>query len=986
MNKQIDKPLRKFFLFFIFTLFISANFVFADNEEDSDEEVIVKPAKVELGRPVSFGKDILPIFKAKCLACHSSSEAESEVNLESLETIKKGGDSGELFVVKDPEKSLLYQVVTRNADSPMPPLPNEAEATMLTPKEVGLIRQWILEGAKADPKGISRKINWRPVPAQVKSIYSLDISNEGRFVAYGRANQIYVQDLLSGEQSFKLLDPNLASIKYHEKSMYPGGAAHRDSVYSLSFSDDGQWLASGGYRVVKLWKRSAKTPNHSVKTDQQVVKSVVTSDGTILAEAGADHVIRLRQLSDGKVLKELKGHTDLVTGIQIRSLSADSSNLDITKKLAALELVSVSKDQTVKIWNLTDGSLKYSLKTPSVLHAVLFNKDGSQILSAGVDSVIRLWKNDPALYQDDSKPGKPVLEIKGHSKPVTALALVESTGTQIVSGSEDGTVRLWNLADGKELKNLNHQSPVTAVAVSSEGKRIASSGGNLVRLWNLADGKQVAELKGDQTLQIKLKKTEDEVTIAKQQVAHLNSIVKSKEKDVKDREETIKKSKARKEETAKKLKEAQTKEKAEADSLEKVKKEAPQADKEKKKLTEEEKKAAKKKEDDFKKKLAGAEKKYTAAKDALDKAILSDKSAVRAITLNERSLVGAKKRLELSKADEKTGTEHQKTLEASQKNAQKLFTDSVKNVSSLQFSANGKTLVTSGGLSIIQLWNSENGIFVDSFSAHSKPVTQAQILADGRIVSVSQDQNVFIWNSIPVWKYAGVIGPNSEKPLDVGQSQLVSRVMAVDFSNDGKMLVTGGGAPSRNGELKIWDLSNRKLIRTIEKAHTDTVMGVEFSYDSKKIASASADKFVKVFETSTGKYIRSFEGHTNYVLDVSWKADSLTLASAGADNVIKVWNSETGEQRRTIKGFSKQVASVQFIGVGDDFVSCSGDHLVRLHKMSNGKMLLNYTGATEFAHAVAASKNGEVVASGGQDGIVRIWRGKNTKPVKTLSP
>ena len=81
------------------------------------------------------------------------------------------------------------------------------------------------------------------------------------------------------------------------------------------------------------------------------------------------------------------------------------------------------------------------------------------------------------------------------------------------------------------------------------------------------------------------------------------------------------------------------------------------------------------------------------------------------------------------------------------------------------------------------------------------------------------------------------------------------------------------------------------------------------------LATCGADKFVKVFEVPSGKFLKSFEGHTHHVLDVGWKADGKLLASAGADNVVKVWDYEKGEQVRTIGTQArKQMTRLVFIG------------------------------------------------------------------------
>ena len=68
------------------------------------------------------------------------------------------------------------------------------------------------------------------------------------------------------------------------------------------------------------------------------------------------------------------------------------------------------------------------------------------------------------------------------------------------------------------------------------------------------------------------------------------------------------------------------------------------------------------------------------------------------------------------------------------------------------------------------------------------------------------------------------------------------RVLAIDFSPDGKLMATGGGEPSRSGEVKLWDLATGTLVRSLDSLHTDTVFGLRFSPDGLKLATASADQ------------------------------------------------------------------------------------------------------------------------------------------------
>src|SRR6185503_19234046 len=116
---------------------------------------------------------------------------------------------------------------------------------------------------------------------------------------------------------------------------------------------------------------------------------------------------------------------------------------------------------------------------------------------------------------------------------------------------------------------------------------------------------------------------------------------------------------------------------------------------------------------------------------------------------------------------------------------------------------------------------------------------------------------------LPKWKLQLVMEPgeSTKPPID--------RVLALAFSPDGKILASGGGIPSRDGELLLWNAADGSLLREISGAHSDTVFDLSFTPDGSMLASAGADKFARVFDMKTGKLVKSFEGHTNHVLGVA---------------------------------------------------------------------------------------------------------------------
>lgn len=293
-----------------------------------------------------------------------------------------------------------------------------------------------------------------------------------------------------------------------------------------------------------------------------------------------------------------------------------------------------------------------------------------------------------------------------------------------------------------------------------------------------------------------------------------------------------------------------------------------------------------------------------------------------------------------------------------------------------------KSAVAAGRANQVHVYDAGSGTFIRTLidpalaaakASHSSIVEALAYSPDGKYIASGSYQEVSLWDA-----HTGIL----RRKL----AGFVDRVVALAFSPDGKLLATGGGAPTEDGEIKVFEAATGKLITDIKNGHSDTVFGVCFSPDGAKLATCGADKFVKVFELPTGKFVKAFEGHTHHVLDVGWRADSKLLASAGADNVIKVWDYEKGEQVRTIVGHTKQITRLLFIGTTPQVVTCSGDQSVRFWNVDNGGVQRMFGGSGDFLYAVGVSPDGAVVAAGGEEGIVRLYNGANGQLLKALLP
>ena len=920
----------------------------------------IEPAAVNLGRPVDFQKDVYPFLEANCVGCHNVAVDEGKLNLEEVETIVKGGKRGPAVVPKQPEKSLLFLLASRAQKPAMPPLPNEVDAHALTAQQVGILKQWILEGATGGGGATQQAIHWQPLPSGIKSVYSVVLSPRTKTVAAGRGNQISLYDIATGRELGQLFDPTLSSLQFDGKPMYPQGAAHRDYVHSLAFSPDGNLLASGGYRAVKLWERPQNEKAFTVAGEQPATAIALSADQKLFAIARGDNSIQIAQAADGKITKTLTGHSAPVKGL---AFSPDGT-----------KLYSASADKSLRGWNLADGALLWQAESPAPMRDLAINKDGTLAVTAEEDNKLRVWSTAPEQKKgEDGKPVPiaPVRELAGHGKAVASVALVLPAGTQVLSGSEDGTVRVWDLNSGNQVRSMNHGGVVTDVAASADGKAFAStSTANTAKLWNAANGQQIAEVKGSIPLQHQLDAVNEDKTVAEQLAKLADDAEKAADKNVKDREAAVKTAQEAKQkaddavkEPQKKADEAQAKLKAAQDEL------------------------AKKTDDKgLQKKVEDAQKEATKLADELKKVLDAQAAAARSLELGQKSVETAKADLEKAKAK---NAEAKKVLETATVAAKKAGDDAgaaAKPLHAVAFSADGKLFATAGDDQIVQLWSATDGQPIGTLAGHAGPIQHLMFGAGDALISASADKSVIAWRMNAPWKLVATLGPAGDNPLDLTTSLFANRILALDFSPDGKLLATGGGEPSRSGELMIWSIPERKLVKNIEDAHSDTVLGVEFSRDGLSLVSGAADKFVKTFEVQTGKSIRSFEGHTHHVMDVTWKADQTTLASAGADNAIKVWDANTGEQKATISNYTKQVTAIQFIGTSENVVSSGGDKTVRFHRTSNRQNYRSFSGNTDYVYSVAATPDEKLVVAGGEDGTVRVWNGQNGQVLFNFAP
>jgi WD40 repeat protein len=204
-------------------------------------------------------------------------------------------------------------------------------------------------------------------------------------------------------------------------------------------------------------------------------------------------------------------------------------------------------------------------------------------------------------------------------------------------------------------------------------------------------------------------------------------------------------------------------------------------------------------------------------------------------------------------------------------------------------------------------------------------------------------------------------------------------VLAAAFSPDGKRIASA----SADRTVKVWDSVTGQVHLTLAR-HTKRVTCVAFSPDGKRIVSGSEDGMIRMWDADTGEELRVFTGNNGIIKSVAVNPDGKRIVSGSEDRTVKVWDADTGEVLRILNGHTREVNCVAIDSAGKRIVSGSADWTVKVWDADTGKLLHSLEGHTDTAHSVAISSDGKRIVSGSADNTLIIWDSNTEKKARTL--
>ncbi|MFO1501293.1 MAG: protein kinase [Verrucomicrobiota bacterium] len=573
------------------------------------------------------------------------------------------------------------------------------------------------------------------------------------------------------------------------------------------------------------WQQQAHLDLFTFRGHAAAVRSVAFSpDGRRLVTVSDDQTVKVWEADTGRELPPLRGHTNQVTSAVF---SPDGNHI-----------ATASWDETARIWDASTGQeVRRLVGHGSRLSAVAFSPDGKRVATASWNSTAKLW---------DADTGKELLTLAGHNGSVSAVAF-SADSERVATGSEDRSAIIWDVATGKALHSLKgpkgHTTIIWSLAFSRDGNRIVTAGGDqVVKVWDANTGAHQFTFSSHYAPVLGVAFSPDGMRV-----------------------------------------------------------------------------------------LSGGEDQMALIWDPNNGRVIQ---TLKGHTGSILALAFSRDGRQVATASD-DGTV--KLWDPAQQRGQKRLIGHSSSIVAAEFTRDGRQLVTGSWDRTANLWDPVTGQILTTFRGHSNAINAVAISPDGkRLLTGSSDRTAKLWDTasgaemVTLPGHRGVVtsvawSPKGDRVVtgsedysaqvwDAGTGRKLHRlighkgpVRAVAWSSDGAWIATG----SDDRLAKIWNASTG-IEQATARGHSERVASVAFAADGQRLVTGSEDRTARTWKTTNGQELVKFVGHTARLVCVAISRDGERLVTGAWDKSAKLWETRTGRELLTFKTPGNPVLSAAF--------------------------------------------------------------------------